>query len=772
MISTAKLPEADNIFAETLDAVINKSKKLWLTFLTLKGNSITQFQSHPRVVKAKELVVQFGEKLKSGDITLEDVETRLNIQAGKPSPATRGLLGEYLEAVGVSGSGKLLDKVAAVFTLHQDNVGAIRSFYRKFCKTVPNSSPWITPIIENLNTFTNKTVKAKDVIGAYLLQHNVVSKIFQTICQRHVAAGTWTNDGVNNLTESNRVARKCEEEFRTLMKDILKTGNSGYDKTTVKAFHVYWKGITRDQSRIEFDLAEKNGINIPGPLREMISRCCGLKTLIEQFKTLAAVVKTVKNVGGDVYEKAVGDFGNDGISIKDLSDQVKKCEEMVVVVKQQNFWKVPEALASEASVELVKFLIDDLKDYDIKNLLHEEQFDRSDITSANVGNLKEVIRMVKAVLDAPANSFLAVLVKEVEDKGEDLANKVNACAGCVNGFKRLLKAFADRGGVTAETITGLLNNSTLSIAVKDGLVNCALTKKSDKEPTTTVHGMEELLDLQSRCLLMMNNATSQPTAGPGPQSPPVDSNEILKKFVDNIYILTKLKETLDDLHTLGHSSFTNYKVEGIKFPNDLEAHNKKFFDQRENRIVELEKGRQAHYPLTFYLANQLSTLFSYFSTGKPSPEVLSLLRLMNPSLLNAPQRQPMAGTNEIELIGQELSTFFPTSTLFFPISFTPSPLFLPFVLLCYIPGIPTSPRPLSTSMALFRLSSPPPPPPPSLRPSLLPSLLPPLSTCTCLLRPLSLRRSLTAPLVAAPLPLPLSPPSYSPLLESLCPGRH
>ena len=294
-----------------------------------------------------------------------------------------------------------------------------------------------------------------------------------------------------------------------------------------------------------------------------------------------------------------------------------------------------QALGEASS--LVQFL-KQIVDEDIRNLIDAvEDISEQHVQESTVSALIEVKSflqgtLVKSSKGFSAREFLTSIDKQTKMLSHSASKlfpaKIVECMSSLHNLKSLYGNVANRGEITAETISNILLKGTLKFMLnKEGICDFfAIYRHGSRTEKQVKHA---LFDLRSRALLLMNTRAKT-------QNRKI-SSESLEKFVSCMDLSIEIAELCNELHQSGNMEFLTYNTKTDC--QGLSCLNKQLQKQAHEWNKSLQSLRNEFYLLNFVHGPEIHLLYSFFEHNTGMKHVLTILRYIHPDI----QLKPLVG---------------------------------------------------------------------------------------------------------------------------------
>ncbi|XP_023932493.1 E3 ubiquitin-protein ligase rnf213-alpha-like [Lingula anatina] len=301
------------------------------------------------------------------------------------------------------------------------------------------------------------------------------------------------------------------------------------------------------------------------------------------------------------------------ISLFELSAAVDMVQDVSKAFNETDTWNVITELSkSQALLEFLREVVDE----DIRNLIdaveeHSEQF----VSEYTVSELIAVKRFIQPLLKLESafltqpERFFHTLQRCVKDGPKDISGKLHSCMDHLHSLKALYANVANRGEMTKEIIRNVLQVGRFKFDLY-GENFCQATVFYKKHKKTTQFGINELNDLRSRALLLVNAEKPKLSKEDNVNAPMKQLD--LERFISAVDSAYEISAVCTQLHISGHFRYRQFKrnkLEISQLDKTLQGLKKDLNDWNEH----LQKARDECYYLNFIHADQLWTLHDYFT---------------------------------------------------------------------------------------------------------------------------------------------------------------
>ena len=338
--------------------------------------------------------------------------------------------------------------------------------------------------------------------------------------------------------------------------------------------------------------------------------------------------------------------------------------------------------------DLLKFLRDTAKEDIIVLIDAVEEHSDHFVSESVVSNLIDVHKFLRNVLlDVPSDPWdLARKLRRSYESLEKsrksgMAAKIKLCSCNVHSLRGLYMNVANREEMTKEKISSALSRGRYQLGLKSGVWEATLSyHRQDDSSKVSSYGLNELLDLRSRALLIMNTDRKRdgledkaaPEKHVEQEADPPSGSLDLSEFVQQVDLISEILRMCEELHSYGHPDFKKFwKI--LDSTHDIKA----LADNLTKRVQDwenlLETVRKEYVHLNYFHADQLWVLSEFFGQKKKAVKLsraaVDLLRFVDTSITPedveqfmalSPKRLKRTGGHEgnLRAVGQTLESFF------------------------------------------------------------------------------------------------------------------
>ncbi|XP_033124618.1 uncharacterized protein LOC117122951 [Anneissia japonica] len=445
------------------------------------------------------------------------------------------------------------------------------------------------------------------------------------------------HEAVDTLTLASLLKEVCIPTFQKHF-HILLSANLDVSTQVVQSM---MEGVT-DQERLNTELTEIRkifGKPVPRKMVQALTNFVELPDLIQRSCQLKSMFGTfgVDDDDEDDIQSAIKQLASlqakENLTLQQLQDALQTVSGIEKDFTSDD-WDIIEQLAS--SQELIDFL-SPLVDEDLRNLIDAvEERSEQHVDESTVSNLIDVKRYLEALLKVHPPQQGKKLIEAIKEnrqlaiKVKGLPTKIDSCVNNVHGLRDLYNNVANRGEMTKEIIYNALQQGVYQFRLNEESGSCSVVlsyKRGNTDQISQVsYGLNQLNDLRSRALLIVNTRKNIVEATAEEQSPdhtrlPVPNFE---EFVSCVNMANDIKDLCNWLHGSGHFSFRHFE-ETVHSKHELEnlkTHLKSKFKQWQ---AVLKEARERYYFLNFFHSKQLLQLDQFFQGYCLFSEDLTLL---------------------------------------------------------------------------------------------------------------------------------------------------
>lgn len=375
----------------------------------------------------------------------------------------------------------------------------------------------------------------------------------------------------------------------------------------------------------------------------------------------------------DVFSATLQAFltttGHENLSLLEFSAAVDQVLPFIHKFSDSN-WGTVQELAK--STELVEFLKSTLND-DMRHLIdaveeHSDQFIREDTVSF----LIEVKRFLQPFLQRfnqpfeNLGAFVDLLNIHIQKlpHGGNIATKINVCNENIHGLKRTYGSLANRGEVTKEIVQKAVIGGIYCLSVEEETGECslALTYPSNNPQQQARYSLDELQDLRSRALLIVNSEKKTQAFEAESNSSSIEldrPSSSMSQFIKHIDDADQTREIIKELHFLGHPQYRTFQRESAG--KGLAALCEELRNELEWWKETLKCVRAEHESMLFFHSFQIWSLYNFFSGIGQSEESVryceDLLRFSAPALDCRSLKRPLPPIGAVSMMSrQQLGT--------------------------------------------------------------------------------------------------------------------
>ena len=425
------------------------------------------------------------------------------------------------------------------------------------------------------------------------------------------------------------LCRVCLPEFEELVKAFFYSDGQRSVHEMVKTFksELQEKELRKIESFI--------GKEMPNSVK------CGLR-YIKEFEGTKAKAETLNRICGVfdiVAQKDTSDLQKALVDVQQIDGKLQiplaKFHEVVDVFRSRTKgvedldWHILHELCQAKNlISFMRTVIDD----DLRNLIdaveeHSEQY----VEESTVSGLIQVKKFLYPVLSKPLKNSVSEFMKQFHrcksDNKQLVALQLNGCKCNLHQLRVLYNSVANRGEVTKEIVTNIVQKGVVWFSINPGKENTFVQVKKGKK--TARYQLHDLEDLRSRSLLIIYNDREKKE----------EKANDMKQFIEMTDLIREIWELLRDLHRQGHFDYKEYewkssKQAGKPKQGELQTLKDHLVGVQHQWSSDLEAARKQFYYLNFVHSEQLWLLQDYFQNKNPAlqEKALSLLRYINPAI--------------------------------------------------------------------------------------------------------------------------------------------
>ncbi|XP_033637454.1 uncharacterized protein LOC117298354 [Asterias rubens] len=437
---------------------------------------------------------------------------------------------------------------------------------------------------------------------------------------------------------SELVSSKCLPAYYELRSDI----DAGCKTMTVCNMKILFDGVIKTEVlNRELEIMQIHKSNSKQSL-DYLKSWINLEDFVEYSKQLRSLFKTFEvpdQKAGDLLTNVelllnIFDSDNDEKTLREVHMAVKSIEDVKKKFNDEDWCTMHELVHSKDLIQFLKPIIDD----DLRNLTDAVE-ERSDslVNESTVSDLIEVQRYMGSflrieVIDTP-KKLIDAIAKSKQLEIKNVSEKIRTCNEHFHALKNLYNNIAQRGEMTKKIIRNALDKGSYEFVLsKDGeLCKVSMSYTRDDE-TSATYEQDELNDLRSRALLMVNSRMSyQPERREGSKDDGRLSKN-LQEFVQCIDEVNEIVKLCSRLANSGHYHFRQFH-DSVRDLESLLSLKGRLKREDSNWRVILEDARGEFYFLNFFHAKQLWLLDQFFRGEVDARrEVVNLFHYVNPDI--------------------------------------------------------------------------------------------------------------------------------------------
>ncbi|XP_033637667.1 uncharacterized protein LOC117298493 [Asterias rubens] len=436
---------------------------------------------------------------------------------------------------------------------------------------------------------------------------------------------------------SELVSSKCLPLFEELRSDIAK----GCKTMTVRNMKIMFAGVIKAEE-LHQELENMQILKPPKQSMEYLKTWINLEQMRDfskQLQCLFMLFEVHKQKTGDLMKNVetlvdIFDPENDGKTIEEVHMAVKSIQDVDKKFNDDDWCTINALVLSKDLILFLKPIIDD----DLRNLTDAVE-ERSDslINESTVSDLIEVQRYMGPflrikVMDTP-QKLIEAIAKSKQLEIKNVSEKIRTCNAHFHALKNLYNNIAQRGEMTKKIIRNALEKGWYEFVLsKDGELCKVSMSYTRGDGTCATYEQDELNDLRSRALLMVNSRMShQPERRQGDND---DSHlsKNLQEFIQCIDEVIEIVALCSRLSNSGHYHFRRFHDRVRDLESLLSLKDRLEREDCTWRVI-LEDARGEFYFLNFFHARQLWLLDQFFrGEVDASREVVNLFHYVNPDI--------------------------------------------------------------------------------------------------------------------------------------------
>ncbi|XP_071798757.1 uncharacterized protein [Asterias amurensis] len=434
---------------------------------------------------------------------------------------------------------------------------------------------------------------------------------------------------------SKLVSSKCLPLYNKLRSDIAE----GCKTMIVRNMKIMFAGVIKvEVLHRELEIMQIHAKQSFDYLKSWIS----LKDLMGYSKQLQCLFKTFEvpeQKAGDLLDNVellvnIFDPDNDGKTLREVHMAVKSIEDVEKKFNDEDWCRMHELIHSKDLIQFLRPIIDD----DLRNLTDAVE-ERSDslINESTVSDLIEVQRYLRSflrieVMDTP-EKLINSIAKSKQLEMKNVSEKIRTCNEHFHALRNLYNNIAQRGEMTKKIIRNALEKGSYKFVLKNDGEMCKVSMSYTRnDGTSATYEQDELNDLRSRALLMVNSRISCQPEGSEGDRVVGQMFKYLQKFIQCIDEVSEIVALCSRLSNSGHYHFRRFQ-DSVRDLESLLSLKDRLEREDSNWRSILKDARGQFYFLNFFHARHLWLLDQFFRGEIDSKrEVVHLFHYVNPDI--------------------------------------------------------------------------------------------------------------------------------------------
>ena len=415
------------------------------------------------------------------------------------------------------------------------------------------------------------------------------------------------------------VSSKCLPSYRELCSDIAQ----GCQNITAGQMKHMFAGVGHEELSHEVDIVSKAiiGKHIIKQSLAYLKSWVKLEHTIQYAQQLKCLFETFEvpyqescKLFKDVYTLLhIFEAENDGTTISKVHSAVERIEDVDQKFNDEDWLTISELIHSRELIQFLKPIIND----DLRNLTDAVE-ERSDslVNESTVSDLIEVQRYMGSflrieILDTP-DKLINAIAKSKKLGIRNVSDKIKTCNNHFHALKNLYNNIAQRGEMTKKIIRNALMNGAYDFVLSKDEEFCKVSMSYTRDDETlATYDQDELKDLHSRALLMVNSRMSYQTEGHEGDKDGCSMSNMLQEFIHCVDEVNEIVDLCSGLANAGHYNFKRFQ-DSVKDLENLLLLKERLQMESRNWGTILKDARSKYYFLNFFHARQLWLLDQFF----------------------------------------------------------------------------------------------------------------------------------------------------------------
>ncbi|XP_064628010.1 uncharacterized protein LOC135487838 [Lineus longissimus] len=229
--------------------------------------------------------------------------------------------------------------------------------------------------------------------------------------------------------------------------------------------------------------------------------------------------------------------------------------------------------------------------------------------------------------------FSQKLCYENDKSGNELAIMLKECRNQFHDLKQLYNSVTNKDVITRHVVQQTVCRSTFAFSMKgDGHCSFAVNYRGPKREKEVTHQQSQMVEYRSRAFLLQSSSEGKYVPDAEEQAQLTERYKTFVKCITDAVDICKLCAKLFSSGCFNYQTFEwKAKVKERK-DSDLEEKRKDLEKDFKNWSSILEQARLEYYFLNFVYADQLWTLYNFFSTGKPTSKLNDIFKFISPQV--------------------------------------------------------------------------------------------------------------------------------------------